>query len=217
MSQYMRVSIQGALPAGEVWSVNPVFAPLMPPFSPDSEDMAAAALAVANVEPGSMLRNIMSSSTTITGARLEARSSSFELDDVAEAFRTTPLPGFGSLTKPLQSSVVLSLRTAGVGARARGRLYWPSLAATLNTTSTRIDSAQTADIAAAAAEYLEAISDAIGSVFTGTDTWGPVVFSRVAGTARQVTGVWVGDILDTQRRRRDTVGENYSRVAYPPV
>lgn len=217
MSRYLRVSIQGGLPGDEVWSVNPVFAPLMPPFTADETQLATVAQAIATLTVPTTLLGLLSSSATLASVRCEARSDSFELETVGEYFRPVPLAGTGAATKPNQSAIVLSLRTAGVGARRRGRAYWPALAAALSTTTGRVSSPTNTATAEAAAQYLQAIANAIGATLTGVDTWSPVVYSRVGGNSLGVNAVWVGDVLDTQRRRRDTLPENYARNPYPDV
>lgn len=215
MSRYLRVSIQGGLPGDEVWSVNPVFAPLMPPFTADETKLAQVAQSIATLTIPPTLLSLLSSSATVASVRCEARSESFELETVGEYFRPTALAGSGTASKANQSAVTLSLRTAGVGARARGRLYWPALAATLSATTGRITSPSAANMAEAGSQYLQLIANAIGALITGVDTWGPVVYSRVGGSSRMVNAVWCGDVLDTQRRRRDTLPENYARNPYP--
>lgn len=215
MSRYLRVSVQGQLPGGEVWSVNPVFQPLMPPFTATETTLATVAQSIATLTVPATLLGLLSSSSTITGVRCEARSDSFELEVVGEYIRPAALSGSGTASKPNQSAVVLSLRTAGVGARARGRMYWPAIASTLSTTTGRIASPTNTATAEAGAQYLKLIADAIGVTLTGVDTWNPVVFSRVSNTSRIVNAVWVGDVLDTQRRRRDNLPENYARNTYP--
>lgn len=199
-----------------MWSVNPVFTPQMPPFNPTPSQMVAVATAVSGVGIPTSLAALLSSGATVTGVRAEARADDFSLDEVGEFVRTTPAPGSGAPNKPNQSSVVFSLRTDGVGARARGRMYWPALAATLSATTGRMTSPVPATVATEASTYLRNIATAVASVLTGVDTWQPCVFSRVSASNRFVTGVWVGDVLDTQRRRRDKLPETYARAVYPP-
>lgn len=215
MPRYLRVSIQGSLPGGEIWSVNPVFAPLMPPFTASPAQLVATAQAIATATVPASLLSLLSLNGSITGVRVEAREADFSLVDVGEYFRPVALPGTGAPDKPNQSSVVFSLRTEGVGARQRGRMYWPALRVTLVASTGRISSPTPALISTDASQYLENVSDAIGSVLTGVDTWHPVIYSRVASTSRDVTGVWVGDIVDSQRRRRDNLPESYARAVYP--
>lgn len=215
MSNYLRVSIQGALPGDEKWSVNPVFAPLMPPFTATEDQLITVAQAIAGLTVPSALIGLLSTSATVASVRVEARDASFALQTVGEFARVTPLAGSGTLSKPNQCAIVLSLRTAGVGARSRGRMYWPALVCSTSGTTGRLSSPAPASIASDASAYLKLISNAIGATLTGVDTWSPVVFSRVNNSSRIVNGVWVGDVLDTQRRRRDTLPDNYSRVVYP--
>lgn len=215
MARYMRVTIKGALPGGEVWSVNPIFLPLMGSFVATPTALAAAAAAVDAVVPPSILTSVLSNVGSMTGVRLEARTSDFALEGVGEHTLSTPRGGTGAINKPLQTSLVLSLRTPFPGASARGRLYWPILAGTQDTATGRLPVASAQAIADAAAVYLTDIEEALAASFPATDTWHLVVYSRTGNDSHMVTRVQVGDTWDTQRRRRDAIRENYSSSVYP--
>lgn len=210
---YMRVTLGGPLPSGEVWSVNPVFEVLWA-STPTPAQMQAVAVAIAAVVPGTNLRSALSSSSGLTKVRVEARDNAYNLLGVGEATPASAISGTGTASKPLQASVVLSLRTDYPGASKRGRLYWPALGVGLQSDTLRIPAATCAGIASHAAVYLDAIADAIQSVFTGVDVW-LSVYSTVLGSSEPITSIWVGDILDVQRRRRDSAAESYSIADFP--
>lgn len=209
---YMRLTIAGQLPGGEVWSVNPTFqagsggAP-----APTPSEMSAAVQAARSVTTPAPLLGLMSTVGSITRMRLEARSFARGLEAVGEAAVTPPRAGVGSATKPFQTSVVLSLRTPYPGGRNRGRLYWPGLAAAISNADLRIGAAGCQSIAQAAWEYLIALAVAMQTSLNMTTV--PTVVSGTAGTVQPVTYVEVGDVLDVQRRRRDKAVE--SRYRYP--
>lgn len=216
MANYFRVSIKGLLPGGEVWSVNPVYQPLMGSVATDPAKMLAAATAVAGVVPGSELNLGISNNGSTTGARVEARDSSFNLLEVGEYSLPSPRVGNTPANKPNQTAVVLGLRTPYPGASNRGRLYWPALAIAMGSGTGKIASASVTALSTQAAAYLAAIGDALTGVFPDGDTEMLSVYSRTKGSARHVTQIWVGDVFDTQRRRRDAIVESYVPTNYVP-
>jgi hypothetical protein len=215
--EVMRVTIQGTALGGESWSINPVysFGDFDQP-TPTQEAMAAAAQAVADVTPGTNLRNILSTALTLTGARLEARMMSGGLAAIGEATRTVPIAGATGPSKPYQTSLVFSLRTALPGGRGRGRLYWPALGATMTSTSLRWEATQQTNVTDEMAQYLEAIGIAMETPL-GHANSGLVVWSRASAARAVVTSISSGDVFDTQRRRRDRAVESYVSEVYPPV
>lgn len=210
MSNFLRVSIQGGMPGGEVWSVNPCFGYVAPGLPFSEEDLNEIATAVAAVEIGS-LQTLMSGFTNVQGVRVEARNWDGTMDGAAEATRSSFINGSGSSRHPYQTSVVFSLRTLNPSQRAKGRLYWPATGTPIDTDSLRLSSTTRDAIAAGAVTYLEAVETAINSVVDGARL---IVWSRASAAGYYVTRVVVGDVLDTQRRRRDTLVENYTSADY---
>jgi hypothetical protein len=219
---YLRLSIQGSLPGGEVWSVNPAFhfnAALSPTWDQASGDAIVAALiaGISSSEIPTALRTLMSSTGFLTGYRLEGRDEDESLLGVSEGLYGAPVPGLGTYSKTNQAAMVISLRTSTPGARGRGRLYWPAVGASASSTTGRLSNPTTSDIANGASALLELISsiiDANAGVFPWTDVI-LGVRSLSDHQTRTVTRLQVGDIIDTQRRRRDTLPENYLTIAYP--
>lgn len=211
MTRMLRVSILGALPNGEKWSVNPHFI-----CSPSSGDLSytqvtTIATAIAALTPASTLTGQWSTGTTLTGCRVEARSSSGALENVVERTKTTPVAGTGSMDHPYQTSVVLTLKTATAGASGRGRLYWPGTAITLDAPSLRIYSGAVSNVLAASSSYLTQILTAIRAT---TPESSLVVFSRTKNLLSLVNALSVGDIADVQRRRRDALVENVTTSSF---
>jgi hypothetical protein len=122
--------------------------------------------------------------------------------------------GGGSEAIPNQIALAVSLTTEVTrGPAHRGRFYLPVPAAFPIPTDGLIGATVAADVVASTKTFLEALSD-----YPGIDT--PVspevvVMSRKAGNprTREVTGVAVGRVLDTQRRRRRSLQENYATAA----
>jgi hypothetical protein len=119
--------------------------------------------------------------------------------------------GGGNATVPNQIALCVSLLTAVTrGPAHRGRFYLPMPTAAPDTTTGLIASNVAGNCVISTRTFLEALSD-----WPGIDTtFSPnvVVMSRKSGApkTREVTGVAVGRVLDTQRRRRRSLQENYS-------
>lgn len=211
---FIRVSINGTAPTSEVWSINPIykFGDFDQP-TPDFEDMQAAAQAAADVTPGTNLRNMLTSVVNLTGARLEGRRVDGSLQVVAEATRTATLAGTGTPTKPYQTACVFSLRTTFPGARGRGRVYWPALGATMDSSNLRWAGTQQAAALAEMVTYLKAVGTAMATPL-GFPAGSLNVWSRAGLTLHQVNLMSAGDVFDTQRRRRDRAIESYVSSPY---
>lgn len=129
-------------------------------------------------------------------------------EDAVEWFRPTPLSGGASGGYP-QIALVLSLRTARArGYASNGRMYFPS-AATPTAGDGRITLANAEAVAAAGATLIASIA------LVGLGE--PVVMSTVgAGRTEPITGVRVGRVMDTQRRRRNQIPEEYTATVVVP-
>lgn len=105
-------------------------------------------------------------------------------------------------TLPNQISCVCSIQTATAGSRARGRMFLPPpIAGTLGTTG-RLTTGTVTVLADNLEDYFDAMTGA------GHDL---VVVSGVGGayTAYPAINIRVGDVLDTQRNRRNQLAEVY--------
>jgi hypothetical protein len=102
-----------------------------------------------------------------------------------------------------QISVAVSLLTANSrGYGNRGRFYPPMSVVTLGSDG-HISSGQTQEIATAASSLISSLqSDALQG-------WRVVVASKPGGVAVPVIRVAVGDVVDNQRRRRQSLVEKY--------
>jgi len=212
---YVRVSILGTLGTSEVWSVNPVFDPSGEiEGTTNQANLDAAALAIANLTVGSATSSKLSTSGVRTGCRLEVRSSSGdELLAFSVQASTTPSAGSGSQTMTNQSALVVSLRTDTPGPSGRGRIYWPCLNAPLDATG-RLNSAAVTPFLTDMKTYLLGMRSALATAFPliGFDL---AVRSVKTGQTPHVTRIQVGNVIDTQRRRRDTLPESYTSVSFP--
>jgi len=109
--------------------------------------------------------------------------------------------------------VVFSLRTNSPGGSGRGRLYWPALGGGI-TAAGRLGTSNVTAFMGGMKTYLLAIRDILAANFPliGFDV---AVRSRATKTTPHVVRMQVGDVVDTQRRRRDHLPESYQQVAIP--
>lgn len=215
MASYVRVSILGTSVGGEVWSVNPVFDPSFEfPGAVNQGALDTTALAIANISIPTNLRLAMSANLNRTGARLEVRDSTSDaLLAISTQNSTTAQAGNGPLALPLQSAVVCSIRTDTPGGSGRGRIYWPALGVALAATG-RIATPTTALLVADFKTYLLAMRSALAAGFP-TIGFDIAVRSKTTHTTPHAVRLQVGDVVDTQRRRRDSLAESYVQVTVP--
>lgn len=129
-------------------------------------------------------------------------------------FDTAPYPtGSASSALPNQVALAVSWKTAAERGRAsKGRIFMPTPALQVDGDTGYIVSAssQLDFVAQRAREFILAINNQ-----PGLDTPGVVasVVSRVDATSRPITGVRVGNVLDTIRTRRNALEETYTSSA----
>jgi len=212
MADLLRISILGQMPSGEEWSVNPVFGLQDFGTAVTPVQIAAVAAAVAAVNPTTNLTNFNVAAVTLSGCRVEARKRTGELEVQAESIRATPVPGTGAAPHSFQSSWVTSLRTAQVGGTGRGRLYWPATGQSVSNLTLRPTPAVVTGALTAVASYLTGVRSAVRATFPNAYL---AVWSRKNSGLAMVDSLQMGDVLDVQRRRRDSLVEGYSAAAFP--
>jgi len=122
---------------------------------------------------------------------------------------TGSLPGGSNSGNPLpvENSPVVSLQNGRIGAHGRGRMYWPVMPAS------EVDATGLwthADRDALAVDMQTFFQDIALTGGLGHDEWLlPIVFWKAAHKYAVITGVRVGDVIDTQRRRRRQLTESY--------
>lgn len=214
---YFRLSILGRLLTTESFSVNLTFDP-EGEAGWNYEGAVAMVQAAANTVVPASLLSCLSSSGSVLGARLEGRDDATDaLIGVTEYFRPAPAQGTGTLAMAPQSSIVCSLRTDSPGASGRGRIYWPALAATL-TGQGRLNNPSSSNLISGFSSYFSSLEANMLAALGATPPWlslNLAVRSKKLNTSPHVTRLQVGDIIDTQRRRRDKLPESYTTAAYP--
>lgn len=126
----------------------------------------------------------------------------------------TPTAGAGSITRTLQDSVVVTLDTSGRSKPRTGRFYLPPQAFGIDFEDHISE--------ASAGHVLDGVGDFLGRVDSAFQDISLFDF-RLIVQSRQgpgfvqkpVTGLRVGRVVDTQRRRRNAIPEAYVPRAYP--
>lgn len=123
-------------------------------------------------------------------------------------------PGVGYVTGSywtIDQCVVWSWTTAlSRGPGHMGRIYPPNAGAAVAGGAQVIDStAQSQHITAA-----KGLLSVLSATYSGV-TMFPVVATKINATNPPITGVRVGRVIDTQRRRRNKVSESYASAVWP--
>lgn len=128
---------------------------------------------------------------------------------VEQAISTGPqIVGIGNSLLPNQVSIVVTLLTATPSRQTRGRMYLPALKQTVGDQG-RNSGAQVLSILNMMGAFLEQVGTAVPLGLRAALR--PVVVSQVgAGRVSEITAIRVGDVPDTQRRRREGLVENYT-------
>lgn len=127
-----------------------------------------------------------------------------EVVQVAESLGA-PRTGLQQSNKTPQDALVVSLLTGRPGRSYRGRMYLPAWRASINATG-HVSTPTGGNVAAALATFL----GGTGLAMSGYGTFVPVIHSRAKNEVTEVTTLRVGNVLDTQRRRRDAISEVYT-------
>lgn len=220
---YIRIVLKGTLGTVEVWStslnfgVNPPLSDVPDQATNDAIQAAVRSFLVSANLPGN-IKSLMSSSVSITEVRTERRATSDDRTlNVSEGLLSAAIPGTSSANKTPQDCMVLSLRTNTPGPSGRGRIFWPALGALLGPTFQLITPAPAA-LATDFSTFLTGIRTAIDAGFTAASlafTSQLSVRSLKNRVNVPVVRLQIGSVLDTQRRRRDSIPETYSSVNYP--
>ena len=138
-----------------------------------------------------------------------------ELDSPMIFEDNTPPEGTVVGTILPQASVVASLRSGLVtGSGNFGRMYLPHTALSMLADSPHASSTTTATVAEAFRVFLNAVRDDVNEVIAATVF--PFIMTQVAGqSSKLVQEIRVGDVTDTQRRRRNQLQEVYSVLPIP--
>jgi len=206
--QHVLFTIQGSLPGSEVWNCGlrtGVIGGI-----PSNANLAAAATTVANAFATVFTTTNNSIGTTVTLDQVTARfiNAAGATVDLASNPPAATTIGSGSVTKPNQCAVVVTLLTQSPTRRGRGRIYLPVLAGAMS--NGRMAGTQTNSLADTMRTCINTINTAITTSLSAQICVQSQVAPLTAASVNLVTGIRVGDIIDTQRGRRDGMSEAYS-------
>lgn len=219
---YLKVSMLGAISGGEVWSTTVCyrfFALFPTTLTQQVLDSAANRLvtAITSETLPSNFRALLSASGSITGWRVTQHDENETTIGVGQANYPGPIVGANPPTKTPQDALVISLRTGQPGARGRGRVYFPAMGASTGPTF-KLNAPSNSQVVSDAAVLFDLIGDQLNAELAANSMAATVelaVRSVTAHVCYQVNQLRVGDVLDTQRRRRDRLVENVATSGYP--
>lgn len=158
-----------------------------------------------------MATQTFSSHTKATGIKLSPIGSAGEVIEgrTVTSLANSDLPGgIGGDMLPTEVAHVVSFQTPLIGRRGRGRIYLPPAAASQLDATGRADTGRVAEVVADAQAFLEGLS------YTGVGVGAPQVRPIVTGDPwthyGMITAGRVGNVFDSQRRRRNRLDEAYS-------
>lgn len=206
---HTRFTFSGAVIPGEVWSCTLNFGSDVVGEVADPDSLpAAATFAAARWKVLHEGITAMSFATSFT--QVAVRNINAEGQTTAQAF-AGPLDatvGNSSPALPPQCCVVVSLQTDEPGPRGRGRFYLPLIGGTV-TNGARLAPLVRDDVVQEAKTLIDSVGSNLSAV--GGGPFRPVVASQVGnGFNYRVNRIRVGDVIDTQRRRRDGLTEAYA-------
>jgi len=118
-----------------------------------------------------------------------------------------PTGATGSTLLPLQNAIAMSHRSNQIGRRGRGRVFRPGITTPALNSHAQLDSGVVTALVAAHVSLLEALSlDPVGPTAAHVR---PVVTGSPFVQYGTINQVRVGNIPDTQRRRRRSLPETY--------
>lgn len=215
---FARVLFRGTLGQSERWSVGVAYRCNVDDTTYPQQDVQAAANAIALNTLGADIKTITSTAVRSTDVRVEIRTDANVLVSAAEAPWTALTSSGSGASKPAQTSLVFSLRSNTPGSRHRGRFYWPALAAVIDADTLRLTPVATAAYATQMAAFLDAAETDLKEKLSPSPSladWSLAVYSPTLNSLTDISRIEVGDILDVQRRRRDTLPELYKSAPYP--
>lgn len=213
MTEFNRIRLGGPSVTGETWSTHLDFAIANTlPVSAGYESYDILLEWAQNLASNAFwttanpLRALLSTALSLGYVRAEC----IEDGIVTQVAEVTGLnhAGTGNMSKVPQTALVISYLTGRPGRSYRGRAYWPACGATISTSTGRLTSPSTNLVATSFLDLTDQVIDSC----PGANAVVPVVYSGKLNLVTPVTQYSVGDVLDTQRRRRDTLVETRSTV-----
>jgi len=152
--------------------------------------------------------------TNVTGAQIGVLGKYTPTTQQTVISPTMVTAGVGAATQPWNSALVLSLRTAAPrGLASNGRVYWPALAALIDTGTGRVQASTVSTRVTAFKTFINALNTAGNSYSAGMSV---VVASAVGGgVIRPVTGIRSDARMDSIERRENAQVATYTTATIP--
>lgn len=203
-------AIHGTMPGNEIWSCG-LRASLntAPPVLLNPSVLQGATAAVANrfsefvtaLAP-SFIWSMDTKFVGVTGRVVDILGRTVMQ---AESISPVIAPSVRPTTLPNQCAIVVSLMTGTAGRAGKGRIYLPLLAVPVNANG-RFGVPDT--LLTAFGAFLDGVNTDWAAV-PETTTSRLTVESKTNAVTSKITGFRVGDVIDTQRRRRSAIPEAY--------
>jgi hypothetical protein len=195
---FYRATVNGHLEGGEIFNFTVHFLAPSAQAAVMAIDMATAVTKMwsgVNVPAGN-IEALYPAAIGVDGVVVDELDSAGK--NVSQGRASLALVGTG-VEEPLppQCAVVVSTRTDVPTRKGRGRFFLPSPVVT-TVIDQRLDSAAQTDILNGALAMLNSMK---------ADTWLPVVYHRGFDSGDEIFSIDVGDVFDTQRRRRNKLVE----------
>lgn len=205
---HTRISLIGKVSSGgDSWSCGFSTPPELAPDMATMEHLAARAGALFGSSFWTpVFKPIAGASTDVRGARAAAIAADGHTIVSGEFLYATPSGGNLDYSLPPEVAVCVSLRTTTPGPRGRGRMYLPPLSPDQLDNRGGLNLTVRDGLAAGMAAFLSAWN-------ADPDTKTASVASNVGIEVSAVTAVKVGNVFDSQRRRRDRLVEFYKQAA----
>lgn len=222
IAAHVLYTFSGTLPGGEEWSIGMRTGT----YTPDLDELQAEATyfadcfaVLSNASRGLGTYNPLTWTFTTCTARLVGADGKTET--VATGVPNGNVVGSASTPAcPNQTACVVSLLTNRAGRSFRGRVYLPFLNPGSLTATGRLQAIARVDADNFVNTMVQLING--GATPVGVTAPTPLTHGRVSiqsqtsnQAAPPVTATKTGDVLDTQRRRRDKLIESYVQLAVP--
>ena len=204
----------------DVWQCGVKFAPISagaPAPSPRIFDQVVNAIGLRLADYHGAASSLINSGAILTHVKIAqlGLDGRYVVDPLEWTTPVTP-GGGGSLGAP-QLAMVVSLRSGSTLGKANyGRFYLPWTAVNLSSITAKLTVAQREALLADSVDMLTDIQGNLrGAGGLAADLRASIMSNEGSGVTKLVEAVRVGDVVDTQRRRRNKIPETYSVAAFP--
>lgn len=218
---HVLVAWGGTMPGGEIWSNTVRMRDVNPIGFPDHAAIngyLVGGFKTALATFWTALGGYVGPNTKLVWMKANAVGTNGKyLDDTTNVYTwTTPAGGLLSADRPNQLSIAVTTTTGASRGRAHaGRFFLPASVAAINATTGLFTTGEADGIAGPAATFLSALNSTASVL--GVQQLRCAVMSNIgAGTHHDITGVRVGRVVDTQRRRRNKPSELGQTAAVTP-